>query len=100
MGRTVFAAGEREESDAECVCGKSGRMRSEAGGDDSGDESGVGTDVITQNFIRSKQRKTAVHQNDGSPFFPSMVRYVVRRICKNFAQFKYDTEVCLPNTIN
>ncbi|MBQ7923157.1 MAG: hypothetical protein IJ325_11405, partial [Clostridia bacterium] len=40
-----------------------------AGRDDSGDESGTGKDVTTQNLLRSKQRKTAVHQNDGSPFF-------------------------------
>ena len=46
MGRSVLAAGERKKSDAECVCGEFGGMRGEAGGDDSGDESGVGTDVI------------------------------------------------------
>ena len=62
MGRTILAAGEWEESDAECVYGEFGGMRGEAGGDDSGDESGVGTEVTTQTFIRSKQRKTAVHQ--------------------------------------
>ena len=45
MGRTIFAAVEREESDAESVCGEFGGMRGEAGGDDSGDERRVGEKI-------------------------------------------------------
>ena len=40
MGRTIFAAGEREENYAERICAQSGGMRGEIGGDDSGDEGG------------------------------------------------------------
>lgn len=61
VGGTIFAAGEREESDKERVYAQPGGMRDEIGGDDSGDEGGdhgaeIGALKTKKNPLREMER--------------------------------------------